>query len=741
MRILLWHGYLLGGTGSNVYTRALAREWSHAGHDVTVVCQERHPERYDLGGARDRRAGSPRRPPARVRARPLRGAGGPAAPGLHRGGARALRRGERGRAARPPAGRPRLREPRPARRAGRRASGARFAVKAHGSELEYSMRGRPELERWGAESLARADAVFVGSAHIRAVLEDVVGHVERVHEVPPGVDVEEFRPEERAQALAGLLAEARARPAQPGQRRRAASPDEGNAERFAAFFASEEPTVVYVGKLIENKGVHVLLEALRGLDVARGRRRLRRLPRRARGAGAAGHALHRAARAPAPRPPAPALRRRRRPVDLPRGVRHGRRRGGGRGRSAARRRALGPRRGRGRHRARVPAGAGGTSSRPRPATPPPCATAWPSCSRCRRRSGARSGSPPGAPSSATGAGHAWPSGCSSRLRLSCRLRARLPRMGEEQKVGYEELLAASRAAFEQVPDFTLAVEEEFALLDPSTLGLVNRFEELQQGGEGHGARAAPRRRADRLRDRGAHRPLRHVRRARPTASASGARSCARSRTASASRSASTGTHPWSPWQEQRIIDTPHYRRNDELLRYVVWRNNTFGLHVHVGINGPDRAIRVTSALRNYLPELLAALRELPVRRGRVHAPPLGAHADLHPHVPALRHPGLVRGLGRLGGVRSLPLRDGLGHRAHADLVERAAASRLPDGRDPDLRRAARAERSTFARRALLLARGAHRPRARRGRAAAVLAAPAARGEPLARDPATGCPAS
>src|ERR1700688_5118281 len=52
MRILLWHGYLLGGTGSNVYTRALAREWSNAGHDVTIVCQERHPERYDVGGAR-----------------------------------------------------------------------------------------------------------------------------------------------------------------------------------------------------------------------------------------------------------------------------------------------------------------------------------------------------------------------------------------------------------------------------------------------------------------------------------------------------------------------------------------------------------------------------------------------------------------------------------------------------------------------------------------------------------------
>jgi carboxylate-amine ligase len=78
---------------------------------------------------------------------------------------------------------------------------------------------------------------------------------------------------------------------------------------------------------------------------------------------------------------------------------------------------------------------------------------------------------------------------------------------------------------------------------------------------------------------------------------------------------SIGTHPWSPWQEQRIIDTPHYQRNNEYLRYVVWRNNTFGLHVHVGINGSDRAIRVCSALRNYLPELLAVSASSPFVEG------------------------------------------------------------------------------------------------------------------------------
>jgi len=69
--------------------------------------------------------------------------------------------------------------------------------------------------------------------------------------------------------------------------------------------------------------------------------------------------------------------------------------------------------------------------------------------------------------------------------------------------------------------------------------------------------------------------------------------------------ACTGTHPWSRWQDQRIIDTPHYRRNNEILQYVVWRNNSFGLHVHIGIRGADRAIAVCNAFRNVLPELLA----------------------------------------------------------------------------------------------------------------------------------------
>src|SRR5256886_16212694 len=127
------------------------------------------------------------------------------------------------------------------------------------------MRGNAELSAWGRDSLAGAEAVFVGSAHIRSVLEEVVGHVDRVHEVPPGVDVDEFLPQPREEALAGLLDEARADPPNPGNANERL-PGEGNAARLAAFLDGDAPTVVYFGKLLHNKGVHVLLEALRDVD-------------------------------------------------------------------------------------------------------------------------------------------------------------------------------------------------------------------------------------------------------------------------------------------------------------------------------------------------------------------------------------------------------------------------------------------------------------------------------------------
>jgi glutamate---cysteine ligase / carboxylate-amine ligase len=187
-------------------------------------------------------------------------------------------------------------------------------------------------------------------------------------------------------------------------------------------------------------------------------------------------------------------------------------------------------------------------------------------------------------------------------------------VGEEQRVGYEELLEQSRAAFEQVPDFTVAVEEEFALLDPVSLGLVNRFEEVQAAARD--TELEPHLVGELIASEAEVRTGRCESFAEAADRIGERRAQLRALTESLGISLSAvGTHPWSPWQEQRIIDTPHYRRNDELLRYVVWRNNTFGLHVHVGVNGPDRAIRVCSALRNYLPELLALSASSPFVEG------------------------------------------------------------------------------------------------------------------------------
>ena len=262
MRIVLWHGYLLGGTGSNVYTRALAREWSRAGHDVVVLSQEPHPEEYDLGGTRHVRPEIGGLLPVFVLDR---------YEGLDARLLPTLTHEERERYVELNAAAVRAELPADLVFANHvllggpvgAASGARYAVKAHGSELEYAMRGNEELQAWGRESLARADAVFVGSQHIRRVLDEVVGHIEHVHEVPPGVDVDQFRPQPRAQALAALVEEARLDPPNDGNER---LPDEGNAERLAAFLAQDEPTAVYFGKLIYNKGVHLLLEAVQELD-------------------------------------------------------------------------------------------------------------------------------------------------------------------------------------------------------------------------------------------------------------------------------------------------------------------------------------------------------------------------------------------------------------------------------------------------------------------------------------------
>jgi carboxylate-amine ligase len=173
----------------------------------------------------------------------------------------------------------------------------------------------------------------------------------------------------------------------------------------------------------------------------------------------------------------------------------------------------------------------------------------------------------------------------------------------------EEIFATST-------DLTVGLEEEFALLDPSTLELVPRFEELRdaaaddpvlcdgitgelisseieivsgRGEDIHDALARQRERRRRLFALAAQRGV---------------------------ALGSTGTHPWADYREQPNIDTEHYRRVVEGLGYVARRNNTFSLHVHVGVRDADRAVRACDRMRPLLPLLLAVSASSPFLEGR-----------------------------------------------------------------------------------------------------------------------------
>jgi carboxylate-amine ligase len=183
-------------------------------------------------------------------------------------------------------------------------------------------------------------------------------------------------------------------------------------------------------------------------------------------------------------------------------------------------------------------------------------------------------------------------------------------VGDTQRIPWQELLPEARERFDAADDLTLAVEEEFAILEPDSLDLTNRFEDIHAAAQGTEL-------AEALAGELIASEV-EVRTGRCDTFAEAAQKLGERRAQLYSTThalgltlGATGTHPWARWQDQRIIDTPHYRRNDEILRYVVWRNNSFGLHVHVAIHGADRAIAVCNALRNYLPELLAVSASSP----------------------------------------------------------------------------------------------------------------------------------
>jgi glutamate---cysteine ligase / carboxylate-amine ligase len=190
----------------------------------------------------------------------------------------------------------------------------------------------------------------------------------------------------------------------------------------------------------------------------------------------------------------------------------------------------------------------------------------------------------------------------------------MPIVDPHAKTSLDLGLAAER--FERSVDLTVGIEEEFSILDPGTLDLAPCFEALRDAaeadqrlyeaitgelisseieivsGRGTDLHEAMLRQRD------------HRKRLFGLADAQGVLLGA------------TGTHPWSDYRQQRIIDTEHYRRVEEGLMYVAWRNNTFSLHVHVGIHGADRAVRVCDRLRGVLPLLLAVSANSPYLDGR-----------------------------------------------------------------------------------------------------------------------------
>jgi carboxylate-amine ligase len=173
----------------------------------------------------------------------------------------------------------------------------------------------------------------------------------------------------------------------------------------------------------------------------------------------------------------------------------------------------------------------------------------------------------------------------------------------------------ARELFARSQDLTLAIEEEFQIVDPDTHNLVNRFTELKARADATplGEHTAGELIASEI----------ELKTGRCETFSEAARALLERRRALLDEAeaigvalAACGTHPWSPWWEQEIIDTPHYRIVEGTLRYVAWRNNTFGIHIHVGVRDADRALALNNAMRSVLPDLLALSASSPWYEGR-----------------------------------------------------------------------------------------------------------------------------
>ena len=300
MRILIFHGYLLGGTGSNVYNAALAEALARGGHEVHLLCQERDPLAFDWvdaegdwdGGALELRT---RREPARatvyrpdiagllpvyvadryegVEARPFPDLSEPEVDRYLERNVAAVR--EVAERVRPEVALANHLVMGPVVLA-RALEGldVPYAVKVHGSALEYTVKPHPRFKPFAEEGLARARAVLVGSRHTAESLWEAMGDPElpaRTRLGPPGVDVARFAPRAPDEARAGLeglrdrlaAVDGAAAPEEAASSEAASSfaRRDGEAAAALATVAPDDRVVVFVGKLIASKGVELLLAA------------------------------------------------------------------------------------------------------------------------------------------------------------------------------------------------------------------------------------------------------------------------------------------------------------------------------------------------------------------------------------------------------------------------------------------------------------------------------------------------
>jgi len=286
VRILVFHGYLLRGTGSNIYNASLAQALVDLGHEVHLLCQDHEAGALPFVDAvgtwdGDRLSLCVVREPVRCTAYlpdigrvlpvyvadpyehfdavPFTELGDTAVAHYVEANVEAVRAVVA--RARPDVALANHAVMGPLVLA--RALGARipYAVKIHGSALEYTV--ARDTERFlplAREGLAAAAGVLVGSGHtagrLWAVLDDP-GLPDKTRLGPPGVDVQRFRPrslEERAPGLRALAARMPEEAAGWGGER-------GAAEAFTALAEEEGPIVSFVGKLIVSKGVELLLAA------------------------------------------------------------------------------------------------------------------------------------------------------------------------------------------------------------------------------------------------------------------------------------------------------------------------------------------------------------------------------------------------------------------------------------------------------------------------------------------------